>query len=113
LDVPTDTVYEDVPEDELKITSSLSVGLDAPVVAADMVWDAKLPPLETTQLFPDPLEMVPSNVWLFVQTRMPATRAGDPVVVSAVPEQEAVNTSADAADQLVVPVDHVPPPPTQ
>ena len=66
------------------------------------------------QVLPDPPVIVPMLVFVASRTVMPMTSAGDPTVVSVVPERDAVNDRALAADQLVVVVvSQVPVPPTQ
>jgi len=95
-------------------TLSAEVGTDAPTVAAVIVCEAYVPPTETTQVFTDPLEIVPRDTFVLENTFIPTTNAGEPTVVKVVPEQDAVNDSPCAADQfVVVVVSHVPLPPTQ
>jgi hypothetical protein len=58
--------------------------------------------------------IVPRLVFAAFSTVIPMTRAGDPTVVSVVPEQEAVNDKAlDALQTAVEIVFQVPDPPNQ
>ena len=109
------TVYAAVPlELASKKTLSAAVGTAAPAVAAFMVWEATVPLVFIVQVLPDPPVIVPMLVFVASRTVMPMTSAGDPTVVSVVPERDAVNDRALAADQLVVVVvSQVPVPPNQ
>jgi len=59
--------------------------------------------METVHALPDPPVIVPRLVGVLVNTVIPMTNDGDPVVVSVVPEQEAVNVRVGVVDQLVIP----------
>jgi hypothetical protein len=103
-----------------KITVSVEVGTDAPVVAAYICWDEMVPDPDVVQVFPLPPVIVPALVYapvngsVLYQTVIPTTNAGDPVVVSVVPERDAVNPTGTAVAQLLVLVpSQVPVPPTQ
>jgi len=62
----------------------------------------------------EPLTIVPSEIYMFENTVIPTTSAGDPTVVNVVPVQLAVKDKPVAADQFVVwLLPQVPVPPTQ
>jgi hypothetical protein len=116
LPPPQVTENERLPTEELEsiIMSSTRVGAEAPTVAAEITEEATVPPIETVQVFPEPPVIVPMFVVDVTKTVIPVTSAGEPVVVSVVPEQEPVKVTADAVDQLVVNAAlNVPVPPTQ
>jgi hypothetical protein len=94
---------------------SEAVGTLAPIVAALMVCDGYVPPIETVQVFPEPPVIVPRLANELDRTVMPTTNAGLVVVVSVVPEHDApANDSGAASLQTVVPpAIHVPVMPTQ
>jgi len=97
-----------------KNTLSEAVGTDAPIVAALMLEDAIVPLALVTHEFPLPLTIVPLAVPELVNKVIPATRAGLPVVVKAVPVRLPVKDTPEAADHFVVPEEfQVPDPPTQ
>ena len=54
-----------------------------------MVCEAYVPPTVTVQLLPEPAEIVPRLVPVLETIVMPTTRAGEVVVVSAVPVHDA------------------------
>jgi hypothetical protein len=61
-----------------------------------------VPPIETVQVFTEPLLIVPRLTFVEDQTVIPTTSAGEPVVVKVVPEHDAVIANGAAALQFVV-----------
>lgn len=99
----------------MKNTLSAAVGTLAPMVAAIMVCDAYVPPTETVHVFPEPPVIVPRLTNVLDHTVMPTTNAGLPVVVSVVPEHDALAKDNGAAvlQTVVLLAVQVPVPPYQ
>jgi len=98
-----------------KYTKSPVPGTENPLVAATMSCVAYVPPTLTTHALPLPLTMVPRLVPpARRRTVMPATSAGEPVVVRTVPLHDAEISKGIVAAHTVVPaVVHEPVPPIQ
>ena len=110
------TVNALVPKLELasKNTLSAAVGTDAPIVAALMSCDARVPLALVVHELPLPPVIVPILLPELLNTVIPTTNAGEPVVVKAVPVRLPVNDFPEAADHFAVLAEvQLPEPPTQ
>ena len=98
-----------------KYTKSDVVGGKNPLVAATMSCVANVPPTLTTHVLPLPLTMVPRLVPpARRRTVMPATSAGEPVVVRKMPLHDAeISRGIVSAHTVVLAPVHDPVPPIQ